>query len=675
MKPGIGLLIRVKKNWLVLLASLIYLGKAVLFFHQNPNFTLFWDWPGHLQRARVISWSSFARMREGGWDTTFWGGYPTITYPGLYHLLLKTSVTIAGSEWLGAVILTLVVFTAQLHSLRRFIKTLAQSRWGKLYENAAFLGAVAMMSLSAGSLMGSFRGTVFTGGGPGALGTAMLLYFLASRNWIHQAVWLGLLFLSHPLSAAVALIYWLAKLSIAIRKMKIKTIKKLVFCLIWGLLIGLPWILPQIDPAFETTAINLHGTGEWLPWGIMVVLWLAIIQDLSWLSPLVLLMLAVGTLSVLPLRITRLADQVGVRGIHFFRFQWYLFLLCPLVFSSLAASVKSRFRAGEKLKRSTKAAATAVALLTIAVGSQPTEKIWFDFDYRSVESLSGRVMDVSRHSTAFGIPQAMEHELVKNTGLIGSTRWIFESGSRGQMFYDLKDALDPNSFRDGVYLDAFSNRLGERRLNLDIKRTADLLGVEYVSFTASRLPEKNRDNLWYLGKAEALEASGNRLTAHYFLEKITDSPLAVTLDKIPRITDSVDLGEWWTGMNWDELAVEELPELPRQQELDFSQPEISSLAVYPDRIALAVNSDQPAPVLLKFSYSPYWTARAIDDQGWVSSPVWITPGHLLVFARGNIELNWETPSYLITFTPVSGAVLLALGLFSLTKRTVGFFSR
>ena len=103
------------KSILVILASLIFLGKVGLFFFQNQNFTQFWDWPGHLEKASIADWPW-----KSGWDTSFWGGYPTWTYPNFYHLILKFIVFISGSETSAAIVLTVLIFCLQLHALWKF---------------------------------------------------------------------------------------------------------------------------------------------------------------------------------------------------------------------------------------------------------------------------------------------------------------------------------------------------------------------------------------------------------------------------------------------------------------------------------------------------------------------------------------------------------------------------
>ena len=68
------------------------------------------------------------------------------------------------------------------------------------------------MMYAGGSFMGSFLGTLFTGGGPGGLATALLLYMIAFHDYgsglTSSSGWLlGLLFLTHPLTAMVAMAY------------------------------------------------------------------------------------------------------------------------------------------------------------------------------------------------------------------------------------------------------------------------------------------------------------------------------------------------------------------------------------------------------------------------------------------------------------------------------------
>lgn len=75
-------------NILLILATLIFLGKAGLFW-QSPNFTQFWDWPGHLEKAAIADWPW-----KSGWDTAFWeairpGHIKLLSFtPKIFYLLI-----------------------------------------------------------------------------------------------------------------------------------------------------------------------------------------------------------------------------------------------------------------------------------------------------------------------------------------------------------------------------------------------------------------------------------------------------------------------------------------------------------------------------------------------------------------------------------------------------------
>ncbi len=500
-----------------MLAAAIYLGKAGLFFYQNPQFTYFWDWPGHLQKAEIADWPW-----RSGWDTTFWGGYPSWVYPNFYHLVLKVFIKILGSETRGAAVLTAAIFGLQLHGLWWFIsKTLGNQK--KKLAALAFTATVTMMVYAGGSFMGSFWGSLVTGGGPGAMATAIFLYFMAAPS----GLLLGLLFLTHPLTAIAAAVYLIFAGTIAILTKNRQEFKKLVFTGLIGILIGLPWILTQLDPSFSSTAVNLPSSPEAYPWILIFGLVLALINDRNKINPLALTMIALGLAAVTPQRLIRQFENWGIRGLHFFRLMWFFNLTFATVILSMlpVSSVK-------KIKTSTTAAGLLIMLMAIGFGPQPKPEVDLRLDFSRVKDFDGRVMDVSRHAFKLDYPQTVEHKLIKETNLIASTRWIFESGSRGLMFYSLKNGLEPQSFKDGTYLSFFNDSFGKPRRDTNIGEMADLLGVNYVTYTSEN-PPPDRENIWTIGEISWIDGAGQKLRLNYLMEKISNQPLVTPLDDIP----------------------------------------------------------------------------------------------------------------------------------------------
>lgn len=641
---------------LPILAALLFQAKAGLFFQQNPSFTLFWDWPGHLQKAQVASlpW-------QGGWDTTFWGGYSTMVYPNLFHLLLKWTLGVSHSEISGVMVLSSLILLLEVHAAWRLVtRSVAKNR--PFARSAAFLATLAVVALGDRTLMGSFLGTLFTGGGPGGLATAWLLYFFSSTSWPSGAFFLGLLFLTHPLSALVAFLYAACSLIQSLVFRQWRELKIQLLGLLVGTTIGLPWILPQLDPSLATTAINLPGSTSLLPWILMAILVISALEHRR-LGPLWWTAMLTGVLSITPDTWAAVPELIDIRGLHFFRFQWFEMLLTPTVLAG-----NSWFR----LKNRTASLILVFLALGIIAGGVPKQQANLEVSLETVKTLKGRVLDASRHAWFYAYTNAMEHQLAANTPLVGSTRWIWEAGSRGLLYFSLKNAVDPQSFKDGTYLRTFNDALGKPRLPLGLAETAALLGVNYVSFTSTAQPEASRQDIWEIGSIRLAENKNKdeSVVYHYYLEKISDSPLITPLSQLPAVDPDFDLGEWWLNSDRSKLFSRE--ELPPGLTLDYSAPQLTLEAIEPTRIAFSVNSQAWTPVLIKFAYSPYWQARPTTSESETTQPIWVVPGHLLLAAHGAVELVWRTPLYQKVFSLVSALALLALtvvlGLRQLSQR-------
>lgn len=606
-----------------ILAAALYLGKAGWFFRKYPDFLQFWDWPGHVQKARIATWPW-----QGGWDTTFWGGYPTMVYPSGYHLLLKSTMALVGSVSSGAIILTLAIICFQLWGVWRFVLHYVRPPRQQL----TYLVTLFLMVVAAGGQLGSLRGTIFTGGGPAALGTALVLWFFTASSWPARAAWLGWLFLVHPLSAIVVLIYLVIK--IWYRD------KGAMLALLVGAIIGLPWILPQLDPSFAKAALNLQGATGLLPFVIVAMLIVVMLERPKPVKPLLLTALATGLLSILPQSITDAIGLVGLRGLHFYRLEWYALILIPTIIATTG-----KF----SLRPITKNVITGMLVVGMAVSGQPENPVRLNFNFDNLPKIAGRVIDASRHAGGMGYPQAAEHILAEKTTNLGSTRWIYESGARGLQYYALKNALDPKSFLDGTYTNTFSGELATSGYPLDIKHTADLLGVRYVSFTAQSIPE-NRPSVWPIGVMTYTEG-GSEHQLYYLLEQVANTALATTLPTPPLSDPHINLGQWWLATDRSQLAIDSDTQPP--VDLDLSQPPVDLISVEPTTIRLRVSSPKPAPTVLKFTWSPYWQVESMDSNSFVSDLYWITPGQIFFYGNGEILLTWKTPAYLRIFSPLS----------------------
>lgn len=640
------------------MTAAIFLGKAAFFFYQNPQFSYFWDWPGHLEKARVATWPW-----TGGWDTAMWGGYPTWLYPNLFHLLLKEMVKIFGAETTAVALAGTGLLIGELAAAWNFCRRFISSKRKDLI-GLSFLITAWVISVADRTLMGSFIGTLFTGGAPGALGTALLLLFLSTERWIWQGILLGLMFLSHPLSAIVGLIYLTFQLIVFVKTRQVDLFKRVLWSLMSGLVIGLPWLLPQLDPSFASTSLNLPGSVSYAPWVIIALVSVISLERGLLSQPLVMTVLATGVLAVIPADWAAAFNLINLRGWHFYRFSWYLMILAP------TAVMMGRWNFG--LKKSSWVVVILFLVIGIWSGESPKQVARLEIDepmVATIKTWQGRVMDVSRHAFSFGFAQTMEQELVKNSDLVGSTRWIWEAGSRGLLYFGLKNAIDPMSFKDGTFLTTFNDPLGNPRQPLAIKETANLLGVTHISYTSRILPAAGRTDVWKLGEIKLEVAGAEQQRYYYLLEKVGDIQMAQSLAGLPEVDRNIDLGEWWINTDRKQLFTRE----PIRAELnfDFSQPKIEIIDIGPTKIHLAADSENYVPMILKFSYSPYWSAKPLTPNSKVIQPEWVTPGQMFLAGSGEFELTWETPKYMRIFSGLSAAslgMLVAVGLVPRRRR-------
>ena len=631
--------IRLKKtNFIYILTAILIVGKTLLFFSQNPNFVWYWDWPGHIQKAQQLSWIPW----ENGWDTSFWGGYPTARYPWGYHYLLKILINFSESEKTAAIAITIINFLLLTLGIWKLTGKF------KLSQSKRILAAVSMQLVflySGSGMLGSYLGTVYTGGGPALLATALLLLFISAETWPGRAVLLGLIFLTHPLAAIVGLIFLVISFITEYKNKNQEEIKKWILTMAVSAVIGLPWILVMLDPNFAAGAFNLTEAPPLIHWIIAFTILILAINSKSLKRPLTVLTLILAVLAAVDMTSAVSLQPIGIRGIHFYRFAWYFQLFAPLVIAQSLPDLK--FSLGAK-----RVIGLGIAFLLIK-SLNPIINLkldWLDF---SVRNTTQRVMDVSRHAQVFQLSHAAEHFLAAtNKNLIGTTGLFFESSPYGLIYYNLKNSIDPYSRKNGTYEADFNNSEKRPKLELDIGKTADILGINLVTATIYGQDELPKGATEF-AKLMLDESDGSQLQARYYLKTISTKPLVEALSQTPRSDKNVNLGEWWINSDRSELIVRELPEIPPA--VNFTQPEINNLKIEPTQISFSVESPDPAPIFIKFTYSPYWVATG---NGSYSQPVWITPGYMFMWARGNVDLTWRTPGYLNKFGPIAAAALL-----------------
>ena len=628
---------------LAITICLALLLKTIWFFFRHPSFFLFWDYLGHIQEAMKISWPWV-----GGWSNTYWGGYPTLLYPPLSHWFLKGLLIITDLSPKSLAIFIIFSQILFLHSLWIFTKKhLTKSN----LQIVAFSLGILLYLLSPVNTLVSLKGVLFSGTITASFALPLLLYFLSSEKWYLKGFWLGFLLLTHALTASLAFLYLgleLVFLLFSADENKVINVKEWFYSLLLGIFIGLPWILPFLDDRFQHTSFNI--TGKIFPWGIacLVLLTLSLITQLlarKKPSKLFIFISLIGLLSILPLWISKMIEKYLIRGIHFYRYYSFLVILTP------SAILSSNNKFSKKIvnlldqKASAYIATTITILAALFVGlSSLTYHLETDWEIIP-DQVSGRVIDTASKEDIDLFPRTIDHLLTQNTNLVGSLGLFFESSHTGLIYATAKYLLNESSYSVPVYLLYMDELAGKVDHTEDL---LNLLGINYQAFTSE---DASIEGAITFAKIDIKRKSKNfHHQRYYHLKKISNTKLVETLPYLVAVNPDLDLWDWWSE---DDKKITARQELELPNEIDLSQPKVNQISITDDTIKFFVDSDQPAPVYIKFSHSSYWVARALDESGFTTQPIWVTPGNMVVYAAGEVELNWQTPHYLKLFSPLS----------------------
>ena len=198
-----------------------------------------------------------------------------------------------------------------------------------------------------------------------------------------------------------------------------------------------------------------------------------------------------------------------------------------------------------------------------------------------------------------------------------------------------------------IYIEELASKTG------DTDHLLNLLGINYQAYTNDQKEEEGAFTFAMVDIRD--EKKGLYRQRFYHLKKINDVGLIESLPEKIVINTNLDLWEWWSSSE-KKLTTSEEHQPPTPLNLDL--PLIEDVEVLPDRISFSVDSATPAPVYIKFSHSPYWQATALNDSSFASQPIRVTPGNMMIYAAGDVELNWITPPYLRMFGPLSLATLI-----------------
>jgi hypothetical protein len=622
----------------VSIISISFLVKVVQFFHLNPQFYYYWDWPGHIDKAQKLSWIPW----HGGWDTTFWGGYSTLTYPFLTHYFMKVCLLVFPSVNSAMIFVTISAFVMLLISIYLLS---ARYNTNRSYQIFTYAVLVLIILTTHGKYLGSYRGLLIAGGVSAIFGLTFLIFLIISKNKYSRAIWLGLLTLTHSLSAFLGYFYLLGLLIapylnyLIYKKSKPQFPSQHLFALIMGAAIGSPWIIPFIDPSFIGLAHNI-GTTEYLVGTFLLfLLSLKFVSKPKNITSLDLLILIIGILTLVPTKLTSHFPLNIFHGLHLYRFQLFGIMIATVYLG------KHFFNQHVFSKRNAALLTTIFTVYIIIYESVPHQDIFFNFHDNLEIPTHKRLINVISITNLPENQHVIEHKLTQIPNLIGSSGLFYESSQRGLQYYEFANQNNPYTFKNGSFQNFFVDKAGTPNNSFDLESTASLLGINYLAYIDDKIPDASQSSIL------AGTISRTDDDEHYLvLKPVSDTPLVETISTIPKYDPRINLGTWWLDTDHSEFITDEKIDLPENINLD--KPPVTLTQITPTSLTFKVNSEKPAPVIVKFTHNKYWRTT-VEENSYASQVYWVTPGHMLLLAQGNVTLTWNPPMYMLLSSVLS----------------------
>jgi hypothetical protein len=418
------------------------------------------------------------------------------------------------------------------------------------------------------------------------------------------------------------------------------------------------WLVPYLDPSFQGLALNINNGNLILPALILTLVIGKVITDRkNPFSQIDILLMVAGFLSLIPDHLAVSIRSLGINGLHLYRYQYYLFLFGPISLIPYYLHHKVY-----QTKNFILLSSCAIALI-IFLDPLTVQNTKFLFNDQAISQLSGRIMNAANYNAIPNNPHLLEHYLINhNPRLFGAIGLFYESSSRGLQFYELANQLEPNAFKNGSFKFFFTDESGNPLNYFDASATAQLLGVTNAIYV-DKPSSASRSSDLVIGQVNQKDEPFLDIKSHSF-PKVN---LAEALSVIPPTNSKINIGTWWLDTNHSQLYLKDQIPPSELSGLNLQLPSVTLTGANPTTIRLFINSQQPTPVVVKFTYNKYWRAKPLDSHSQTTQPYWITPGNMLLIGHGNLELNWVQPPY-YRLTLILSFLCIFVCLISLLRR-------
>jgi hypothetical protein len=227
----------------------------------------------------------------------------------------------------------------------------------------------------------------------------------------------------------------------------------------------------------------------------------------------------------------------------------------------------------------------------------------------------------------------------------------------GVPYYSLIFSINPSSYLLGVDLDILRKLLDVPLETINPQEKIELLGINYIAHT--KVPPTASSSAFPIAtlgnRTKGPSKKSDQTTIYLF--PVSLRPLVEPLPYLPQTSDQ-NFADWWQQANMSNIYIHDQLDYLEPNTLNLSQPQISHLNIYPQKITFSIDSANPTPVFIKFAYHPYW--RAVDSNHNPLTIYWAAPGYMFILGQGSITLTWSTPIILTLFGYLSWITTIAV---------------
>ena len=637
-----------------ILIGLLLISFALAFLFWRSDLSIY-DTSGHVSLVWYIK--EYLWPKPAGWNPFFLVGFPQgLFYPSLFHWLAATLSFVVGIEVAIKLIVSLAILALPFAVYYAVKNTILDTKYQMPVTILIFVFLAALPNFLGIGLRGLFQIGLL----PNFVSTPILLLFFGlvhsqfkKNRFLLISLILSVLVLTHLVAAIVAILYLLTYCKILWfrKQLKIKTLAYLVgTAAVWTSFFWIPFLIN-----FSFTSVSAHLPSYFSPNVGLALITIPLLW-LSWkkgfdesvaLCSLALFLLVLAVVDSLLIAINHSSLLFDfLYPLHIYRFQPYAYLALILAFGSLLAQI--HWSLGE---RQIRLIAVILFLLFAGYTFARSPVVGESKLFLKEVNLGGRFIESFRRTESDPLLYYAQTNLVM--GSPDENQWAYglftDATPNGPYLGSLIRSLRPEAYPEGESEFVETKFIDSK----NIKHALDLFGIKYL-LNLNEVPANEAVGKWKVGGKEK----------NYFVQRAGEGTLieVASLNPIPTTGDfEKRVEEWWDMENgWTTLPFKLESNIGNLNTYNLNpKTEVQILEHNRDwtRIKLNIASSTPQPVLVKFSYFPWWSAH----QNGRDVPIYrAAPNLMLVFANGELGLEFKEPAWLNFLYLISSATILGV---------------